>query len=230
MIIIILWLGNISSLLIFRNNIIITILQHELHSLLKFRNIPHFKLGTIPQKHNHIPITKQPLDSSYLHNIRINNLGHILTTYTRRHTDTTGCNSVSDPCLTCPCCCCGDYTYDGEDGDGWCNCFGYGWWSLVECFFGCECCFGCRCGGFFVVGSFASSAFCLCSTTSQTLSLGKWVNLLNFRNRSNLFRCSRLSTTFFCKQGRTSSAGLLCLLDESYRGLLWYTCTGYTGR
>mmetsp|Transcript_17110 Transcript_17110/g.37099 ORF Transcript_17110/g.37099 Transcript_17110/m.37099 type:complete len:260 (+) Transcript_17110:2386-3165(+) len=181
--------SDISLVPIHLDNILIHIPQNKFHRLLKIRHVPHLKFGPIPQKEHHIPISKQPLDSPNLHNIRIHNLCHILPLNTTRDANTTIGNLVSYPRLTCPCGCSGNDSYYGEDGDCGSDGFGDGGGSFVEGFFGGECggCFGGGGGGGGVAFSF--TAFDLSSTLPHHLDSIKRLISLFCRWSNICYKC-----------------------------------------
>mmetsp|Transcript_21012 Transcript_21012/g.51642 ORF Transcript_21012/g.51642 Transcript_21012/m.51642 type:complete len:298 (+) Transcript_21012:78-971(+) len=146
-----LWFGDISLLAVSVSDVLVNIVQDEFHGFFKVGNISHLKLGSISQEGDHITVSEQSLDSSDFDNVWVNNLGHVLSSDSRSHTDATGSDSVSNPSLAGPRCGSGDDSDNSKDGDGGDDSLSDGRRALIEFFFRGECdgglgCLGRSCG------------------------------------------------------------------------------------
>mmetsp|Transcript_15974 Transcript_15974/g.27222 ORF Transcript_15974/g.27222 Transcript_15974/m.27222 type:complete len:210 (+) Transcript_15974:95-724(+) len=178
---------NITLLLVHLCHILINISQNKLNRLLEVWHIPHFELGSIPQEQDHVSIPEQSLDRSDLHNVGVDNLGHVLSANARGDAHAAVGDSVSYPGLTGPCGRGRNDSHNSDDGEGGGECFRDGRGTLVEGFFRGKC--GGRfgrggCGG--GVTSLSLSSLGLGSTPSHLLNSIKCLIRLVRRSSVNI--------------------------------------------
>jgi len=124
--------GHISLLSVFRSNVLVHLLQDELHCVVKVGNVAHLELGPIAEEGNQIAIAEQTLGRSELNDIGVNNLSHVLATDSRCYANPARGDLVTDPGLSGPGGCGGDDAHNGKDRHSGNNGLSDGRRALIE--------------------------------------------------------------------------------------------------